>query len=72
MTIYQVRTATKVYDSYQNLYEAQLRLAEYAIDRRNKFGVRLLQMSEDRNSFSYLIGWEEVEVKFWIDTIEVK
>ena len=72
MTIYQIRTNSRVYDSFQTLHEAQVKLWEYANERRHKMGVRDFQMSGTGNSFSFLLGWEEVEVKFWIDTIEVK
>lgn len=72
MTIYQVKTATKVYDTYETLHQAQVKLWEYANERCNKFGVRHFEMSETGNSFSYLFGWEEVEVKFWIEAVEVR
>lgn len=72
MTIYQIRTRNTTYESFKTLHEAQVKLWEYANERRNKMGVRCFQMSETGNSFSFLLGWEEVEVKFYIHPIEVE
>ncbi len=71
MTIYQICSQSRVYETLNSLHAAQVKLWEYANERRNKMGVHCFQMSDTGNSFSFLLGWEEVEVKFFIKAVEV-
>jgi len=49
---------------------AQKRLKEMANERRYKMGVDCFKDEEDR--FSYLLGWEEHKVSFYITEISVE
>jgi hypothetical protein len=69
MKLYQIRSNSRVYETFSRLKEAQQTLQKYAEERKDRFGVRCFE--SDENSFSFLLGWEEVEVKFWIQEVEV-
>ncbi len=71
VTVCQICSQNRVYETFDTLLAAKIKLWEYANERRNKMGVHDFQMSETGNSFSFLLGWEEVEVKFFIKAIEV-
>lgn len=70
MSVFQICTNNKVYDTFSNLHEAQKKLKEYAEERKNRFGVHCFEMNE--NSFSFLLGWEEIQVSFYIKEILVQ
>jgi hypothetical protein len=71
VTVYQICSLTTVYETFSTLEKARNKLRQYAQERRNKMGVHDFQMSENGNSFSFLLGWEEIEVKFFIKAVEV-
>ena len=55
MTIYQICSQSRVYETFNSLHAAQVKLWEYDNERRNKMGVHDFQMSETGNSFSFLL-----------------
>lgn len=53
---------------YSSLEQAKLKLSKMAADRKHNLGVSCWE--QDDLSFSFILGWEEVLVKFSI--IEIK
>lgn len=65
MKIYQIKTSNNTsYGAFDSFEKAKQQLNILADERKNRFGVRCFEMNND--SFSFLLGWEEVEVKFSI------
>lgn len=71
MTIYHLRTNTRIHESFDSLAAAKKRLMEYASERNGRFGVRLLEMEDDGMGFKFLLGWEEIPVRFFIQEVQV-
>ena len=55
---------------YQTLEGAQKELKKLAEERKYRLGVR--HFTQDDNSFSFVLGWESVEVRFWIKELELR
>lgn len=71
MKVYQIKTSNNtLYGTFQSFEKAKEQLKVLADERKNRFGVRCFEM--DDTSFSFLLGWEEAEVRFSIVEIEVK
>lgn len=50
--------------------KAKAALTQIKIDRKNKIGVHVL--IDTQTKFSFLLGWEEVEVSFYIVELAVE
>lgn len=71
MKVYHVTTLSlNDFGTYASLESAQKKLKKLADERRNCMGVRCFEQEE--NSFSYLMGWEETRVRFYIKEINVE
>ena len=69
MKLYHVRTENTKYYSGFDLKQAQGVLIRLANERRYRMGVRCFE--QDAMSFSFLLGWEEIQVRFYIEEIEL-
>jgi hypothetical protein len=71
MKVFQIRTASNTeHGTYSTLEGAQAELRKLADERRHRLGVR--HFTQDPMSFSFVLGWESVDVRFYIREIEVK
>ena len=69
--VYQIRSDNNIeYGTFSTLPAAQAELRKLADERKYRLGVRHFKQSD--NEFSFVLGWEEVDVRFYIKEIEVK
>ena len=70
MKIYELRTSDSVYERFDSLEKAKEELKKYAKERKYNLGVR--HFKQDEMSFSFVLGWESDEVKFYILEQDIK
>ncbi len=68
--VYQIRSDNFEYGTFSTLPLAQAELRKLGDERKHRLGVRHFQQSD--NEFSFVLGWESVDVRFYIKEIEVK
>jgi hypothetical protein len=68
--VYQIRSDNFEYGTFSALPAAQAELRKLADERKYRLGVRHFQQND--NEFSFVLGWESVDVRFYIKEIEVK
>ncbi len=69
--VYQILTHNYTdHGIFSTLPAAQAELRKLADERKYRLGVRHFKQSD--NEFSFVLGWESVDVRFYIKEIEVK
>ena len=69
--VHQIRSNNNIeYGTFATLPAAQAELRKLADERKHRLGVRHFKQSD--NEFSFVLGWESVDVRFYIKEIEVK